>query len=49
MSKEALIDSLKFAFNLLLQYPRMVEESSGKVDSGSLHVMGELWDEKFAS
>ncbi|KAG9012293.1 hypothetical protein FRB94_006324 [Tulasnella sp. JGI-2019a] len=60
MSKEAMIDALKYAFNLLLQYPRM-KHASTAAETGNdtttppqsngtapKHVMGELWDEKFA-
>ncbi|KAG8851985.1 hypothetical protein FRB96_009001 [Tulasnella sp. 330] len=55
MSKEAMVDALKYTFNLLLQYPRMKHAASG-TDSGPSKpndtepkpVMGELWDERFA-
>ncbi|KAF8590259.1 hypothetical protein K439DRAFT_1627947 [Ramaria rubella] len=48
MAKEAMVDLLKFTFNLLLQYPRMVEaEDKGKAreDTSRQAGMGELWSE----
>ncbi len=54
MSKEALIDILKFVFNLLLQYPRMTQTNTHDEDkplkpgSKAKPSMGELWDEKLA-
>jgi len=53
MSKEALVDTLKLVFNLMLQYPRMVDadptgKSKGKERAVERpKVMGEQWDEKF--
>ncbi|KAG8965964.1 hypothetical protein FRB90_011028, partial [Tulasnella sp. 427] len=46
MSKEAMIDALKLVFNLLLQYPRMMQ-ARAKDDAANKPVMGELWDDKF--
>lgn len=40
-AKDALTDVLKFIFNLLLQYPRMIDSG------GEKKVMGEQWSEKF--
>jgi hypothetical protein len=49
MAKEAMVDLLKFTFNLLLQYPRMVDaEDKGKGKEGAApehKVIGELWSE----
>ncbi|KIJ23912.1 hypothetical protein M422DRAFT_786028, partial [Sphaerobolus stellatus SS14] len=50
MAKEAMIDLLKFTFNLLLQYPRLVDddESEGKEGESSFKdMMGELWSDRF--
>jgi hypothetical protein len=53
MSKEAMVDLLKLVFNLLLQYPRMVEAdptTKGKGKDKAVEqprVMGEQWDERF--
>ena len=53
MSKEAMVDTLKLVFNLLLQYPRMVDadptgKTKGKEKAAELpKAMGEQWDEKF--
>lgn len=53
MSKEATVDVLKFVFNLLLQYPRMVDadptgKGKGKEKADERpKVMGEQWDEAF--
>ena len=53
MSKEAMVDVLKLVFNLLLQYPRMVDaDSTGKGKGKEKaderpNAMGEQWDEKF--
>lgn len=41
-AKDALTDVLKFMFNLLLQYPRMVENQPGEKK-----LMGEQWNERF--
>ncbi|KDQ14105.1 hypothetical protein BOTBODRAFT_110519 [Botryobasidium botryosum FD-172 SS1] len=51
LSKEALIDLLKVAFNFLLQYPRMVDEESDRANGKTpeTKVMGDLWDDKFES
>jgi Guanine nucleotide exchange factor synembryn len=48
MAKEAMVDILKFTFNLLLQYPRMVDaedKDKGKAreDTPQSGNMGELW------
>ncbi|KIO27746.1 hypothetical protein M407DRAFT_23051 [Tulasnella calospora MUT 4182] len=49
MSKEAMIDTLKFAFNLLLQYPRMMQAKAkeGQDDPANKPVLGDLWDDRF--
>jgi hypothetical protein len=53
MSKEAMVDVFKLVFNLLLQYPRMVDADSTGKGKGKEKaaeqpkVMGEQWDEKF--
>ncbi|GJJ07814.1 hypothetical protein Clacol_002019 [Clathrus columnatus] len=44
MAKDAMVDLLKFIFNVLLQYPRMTE-SEHKGDKTSTKVMGELWND----
>ena len=46
MSKEALTDLLKFEFNILLQYPRMVEAKENST-KGKEVLLGELWVERF--
>ena len=54
-SKEALTDTLKFTFNLLLHYPRMLaadprpkEKVKGKgKEEDAQKIMGEQWDERF--
>ncbi|PVF94021.1 hypothetical protein CPB86DRAFT_68771 [Serendipita vermifera] len=40
-AKDALTDTLKFVFNLMLQYPRMIDTE------GSPKVLGEQWSTKF--
>jgi hypothetical protein len=40
-AKDALTDTLKFVFNLMLQYPRMIDAE------GSQKVLGEQWSTKF--
>jgi hypothetical protein len=48
-SKEALVDLLKVMFNLMIQYPRMVEEENGDGNSTpNGKVMDDLWSDKFA-
>ncbi|KAF8516680.1 guanine nucleotide exchange factor [Gautieria morchelliformis] len=48
MAKEAMVDTLKFTFNLLLQYPRMVEAEEdtgeGRQDTPQSGSMRELWN-----
>lgn len=50
MSKDAMIDCLKFTFNLLLQYPRMMQAKAKEAqeDPANKPVLGDLWDDKFA-
>lgn len=49
MAKEALTDTLKYVFNMLLQYPRITQaDKLEQQEPGKKPVMGELWDEKFA-
>lgn len=46
MAKDAMVDILKFSFNLLLQYPRMVDaedKGKGKEDLLQSGNAGELW------
>lgn len=47
MAKEAMVDILKFTFNLLLQYPRMVDAETNKDrdDVPQAGTMGELWSD----
>ncbi|KAG8906449.1 hypothetical protein FRB99_006865 [Tulasnella sp. 403] len=49
MSKDALTDTLKFIFNLLLQYPRMtqLDDSGNSRERKPSPIMGDLWDDKF--
>ncbi|KIJ32304.1 hypothetical protein M422DRAFT_35851 [Sphaerobolus stellatus SS14] len=49
MAKEAMVDLLKFTFNLLLQYPRLVDDNKGKGKEGESSfkgMMGELWSDR---
>lgn len=53
MGKEALIDVLKFVFNLLLQYPRMKHaatqnQSGDGEEKKPAPVIGDLWEDKFS-
>jgi Guanine nucleotide exchange factor synembryn len=55
MAREAMVDTLKFTFNLLLQYPRMVDAEEGKgqgTQDTPQSRMRELWSdnlEKYVS
>ncbi|TCD69181.1 hypothetical protein EIP91_008477 [Steccherinum ochraceum] len=53
LSREAMTDLLKFAFNLLLHYPRIIDNESekdskgkSKASDGERKVMGETWSDK---
>lgn len=43
LAKEALIDLLKSTFNLMIQYPRMMQDTTSESPKG----LGELWDDRF--
>ncbi|GBE78960.1 predicted protein [Sparassis crispa] len=43
LAREAMTDLLKFTFNILLHYPKIVDESEGDPDS---KVMGECWSDR---
>ncbi|KAF8665795.1 hypothetical protein AX16_000240 [Volvariella volvacea WC 439] len=46
MAKEAMVDMLKLAFNLLLHYPKMVETDPQTAREDREKVMGDFWNAK---
>lgn len=52
MAKDAMVDFLKFIFNILWRYPRMTDPEDKEDTKANTRVMGELWNDnlsKYAS
>lgn len=48
MAKDAMVDFLKFIFNILWRYPRMTEPEDKEDTKASPKVMGELWNDNLS-